>query len=304
MPSSDSAPYNGDHKLWGKETRAYFRYGWQELRQNREPAEVQQWSEADWRAGETRSPYRVYADTVMNRMIAQEVRQPAQVVDIGCGPGLYAKLFKTITGDYHGVDIENYPQWATTLAQAEAEKWPLQVHFYPVPGEELGTLPIQANFSLSSSALEHVNDPDEVIRGLAAISESGAMGLHIVPGPWSLLSYGKHGWRRFSAARLQQLFEDAGFETVALYRLGGIPSHLLYLGWVTGFEEGLLPLHLTFALFPIYWVYRALSLFHFAGMRTSTLTNPVYSRLLKWALKLDSFLPKMAVGYAILVKRK
>jgi SAM-dependent methyltransferase len=302
MPSLDSAPFNGDHKLGGPATRAYFRYGWGELRRQQEPPGVQQWTTHDWQPGEARSPYRVYADTLMRHIIAQYAQPPAQVVDIGCGPGLYAKLFKAIAGDYHGVDIEDYPQWAATLAQAESENWPLQVHFYPLPGEELGTLPLQATFSLSSSALEHVNDPDAVIRGLAQISQPGAYGLHIVPAPWSLLSYGKHGWRRFSAQRLQELFAQAGFETVALYRIGGLPSHLLFLLWVTGLEEGLLPMHLTFGRMP-HLLNRAFSLFRFSGMRTSALTNPLYSRLLRWALYLDSYLPTMAVGYAILVKR-
>ena len=37
MPSIDSAPYNGDDKLYAKESRAYYRYGWGEIKAGREP---------------------------------------------------------------------------------------------------------------------------------------------------------------------------------------------------------------------------------------------------------------------------
>jgi SAM-dependent methyltransferase len=303
MPSPDSAPYSGDVKLDGKQSRAYFLYGWQEIKTNREPAGVQQLIPASPTAGDSRSPFRVYADSLMQQITAQHVPSPAAIIDIGCGQGLYAHLFKDFPGVYHGVDVVEYPQWEAVRQQAAAENWSLKVQFYQMPAEQLEQLDITANFSLSSSALEHVDDPQAVIAGLAKRSAPGSYGLHIVPAPWSLLSYGKHGWRRFSAERLKALFENAGFETVALYRLGGIPTTGLQYIWMMGLEEGLALQSVTLYALPSI-IYRAASALRFQQVRTNRWTGAIYRVLLRASLKADRYLPWMVTGYGIVVRRK
>lgn len=299
MPSRDSAPYNGDDKLLGKESRAYFLFAWREIRANREPAGVEQAQpDLQLKPDDSRSPYRVYADTLMTRYIRQ-LADPIRVLDMGCGKGVYAGFFAGHQGEYHGVDAFKYPEWAQ-VATSQGE---LKIQFHHSRGEQVGELPIRANFTLSSSSLEHVDDPDAVVRGLAARSEQGAFGLHIVPAPWSLMTYGKHGWRRFSAERLKDLFEAAGFETLQIYRLGGLPSQVFHFFWISIFEEGLGVQNITLSALPFFF-YRALSVFRYSGMRTNPILAPLYRVGLRLALRLDRFLPLGAVGYAIVVQRK
>jgi SAM-dependent methyltransferase len=302
MPSSDSAPFNGDDKLHAKESRAYFRYGWQEIKAGREPDDLplQQAGFAPLQKRDARSPYRVLADTLMQQVIDEFLATPATIVDIGCGPGLYAQLFKDRAGHYHGVDVVDYPQW--DAARQSAQGWPLDVDFHPIPAEEVGSLNIQADFSLSSSALEHVNDPDAVARGLAQIMKPGSYGLHIVPAPWSLLTYGKHGWRRFSAKRLKTMFEEAGFECVRIVRLGGTASTLLHFLWITGLQDGAALQNATLSGLP-YILYRINSLIRFPGARTNRISNAIYRPLLRWALRIDVRFRKMPSGYAIVIEK-
>ena len=236
----------------------------------------------------------------MDDIIAEFVPTPATIVDIGCGPGLYAQLFKDRAGTYHGVDVVDYPQWED--ARREAASWPLDVQFHATPAEQVGSLDIQADFSLSSSALEHVDDPDAVARGLAQVMRPGSYGLHIVPAPWTLMTYGKHGWRRFSAARLKSLFEDAGFTCVRMYRLGGMPSTLLHLMWITGLQDGAALQNVTLSALP-FMLYRINSVIRFPGARTNRAANVVYQTLLKSMLGFDNVLPKMPSGYAIVIAR-
>lgn len=301
MPSPDSAPYNGDHKLRAKEARAYYLYGWREIKNNREPMGVEQVDAPPPRSDDSRSPYRVYADALMEALIPRYVAEPLVAVDIGCGGGAYARLFKDFRGVYHGVDVLDYPKWE--MVRQEAAHWPLKVEFHQLPAEQLAALPVQVTFSLSSSSLEHIDDPHAAVCGLAERSTPGSYGLHIVPAPWTLLTYGRHGWRRFSAEALKALFEEAGFECVKLYRLGGVPSTLLHFLWIACLEEGGGLQNITLSALP-FILYRANSLIRFKGARTSRLTAPLYRALLRLALRLDRFFPKMASGYAILIRRK
>lgn len=301
MPSTDSAPHNGDLNLRGRAAREYYAYGWREIRAGREPGDITQATPDAIGPADARSPFRVYTDAILRDAIARHVTAPADVVDIGCGRGGHARLFKRFAGTYHGLDVHEYPEW--NAVRRESADWPLAVRFHRMAGEAVGSLDLRVSFSLSSSALEHVDDPEAVVRGLAARTEPGACGVHIVPGPWSLLTYGQHGWRRFSADRLQALFEQAGFERVAVYRLGGAPSTLLHFLWITGLETGWALQSATLSRLP-FVVYQVARRIRFAGARTSPLTGSLYRALLRLVLRLDPWFPRMPAGYAIVVRRR
>lgn len=291
------APYNGDEKLYAKESRAYLRYGWQELKSNREPAGVIQAQPGAVTQNDSRTPYRNYAEKLMQDTTTQYGPAEPVVLDLGCGTGLYARLFVNRPGEYHGVDVFEYPEWSTFQDDS-----PLKVTFHHLRAEDLNQLDVKVNFSLSSSSLEHIDDPGIAIQHLASLTEPGSYGLHIVPGPWTIFTYGLHGWRRFSAEQLQQLFESAGFECVAIYRLGGLPSTIVHALWVTGLEAGVLFQHLTLSAFP-FILYRINSKLRFAGARTNPITGRIYRVLLRPALWLDRFLPYTAAGYGIVIRR-
>jgi SAM-dependent methyltransferase len=243
----------------------------------------------------------VYADSLMETLIPRYAPRPVTALDIGCGGGSYARYFEGQGGVYHGVDIFAYPTWETV--QKAAQDAPLRVQFHCLPAEQVGGLPIEVDFSLSSSSLEHVDEPQAVIQGLSHLTRDGAYGLHIVPAPWTLLTYGKHGWRRFSSAQLAELFKAAEFEVVDLQRLGGVPSTLFHLLWITGLEDGYALQNLTLSALP-FILYRINSVLCLPNLRAKRWINPLYRALLHLSLRLDPLFPHMACGYAILVRRR
>lgn len=299
-PAGDGAPLNGDGPLTPAERRAYFRNGWREIRED-----------VEWRgtvqatgivaSSDARSPFRVYSDTVLQQTLAELEPPPRDVVDIGCGSGSYARGFKDGEGTYHGVDVVAQAAWRAI--EDEARGWRRAVTFHHMPAEALDTLPVRADFSFSCSALEHVDDPDAVARGIGGCTAPGGYGLHVTPAPWSLLLYGPHGWRRFSSSRLRAMFADAGFDVVRIQRLGGVPSLLLHFIWITGIESGRALDFATGSHLPSI-VSRVLAHVRYQGARTGRVAGAVYTRLLRLAVRLDPFLPRMPVGYAVLVRRR
>ena len=300
MAQAEVSAFNGDHPLTVAERRAYFRHGWHEILEAVEWPGTEQAQASSTLPRDHRSPFRVYSDTILLRTLASLASAPREVIDVGCGSGQYARAFKDGAGTYHGVDIVSSPDWQSV--EALADQWPRAVRFHEAPAERLADLAIRADFSFSCSALKHVDDPEAVARGLAASSVPGAYGLHVTPAPWSLLLYGPHGWRRFSSARLHSLFTDAGFDVLRIYRLGGVPTLVLHFLWITGIESGRL---IDFAVGShLPWsVCRALARVRYQGARTGTIAGALYTRLLRVALRLDRYLPRLPVGYAVLVRR-
>ena len=300
MPAADGAPLNGDEPLTPAQRRAYFRYGRRELGEDRvDGAAVQ--AVARPQRDDDRSPFRVYSDSVVAATLEELAHAPAEIVDIGCGSGLYARWFQRFAAAYHGVDAAPSSEWPALIR--EAQSWRCRVSFHNVAAESLETLALCSDFSLSCSSLEHMADPTAAIRALAASSAPGAVGVHVVPAPWSLVLYGPHGWRRFPSARLRSLFVDAGFDVVRLYRLGGVPSLALHFFWITGLESGRALEFATGAMIPGLLA-KVLARVRVKSARSAGWLRRTYSALLAAALKADPYLPWMPVGYAVVVRRR
>lgn len=228
------------------------------------------------------SPLRVYTYAVATQVLADVLVVPGPVCDLGCGSGGQRRLFEIAGRDsfYVGVDISRHAAWTSQMSSAHS------CQFVQMAAEDLGLASDSLAFTFSSSALEHVPDIHRTSRELARTMRPGAQGLHIVPGVWSLMLYLFHGYRRFSAGGLVDLFQRAGLQVEHVWSLGGIPSFLLHALWITGVETILVQrvLHLKIQL---------------------RKGRPLrfYRWLLAWALRLDPFLPFAPAGYAVLVRK-
>jgi len=230
------------------------------------------------------SPLRAHTSSLSARVVREYLGEAGCICDIGCGLGGHSRLFEGREGRYRyiGVDAIAHPGWSTTMASGAT----MPRHFVRMTAEDLGLASDSLAFTFSSSALEHVANIQRTIGELARTMRSGAYGLHIVPGVWSLILYLFHGYRRFSAGGLVDLFQRAGLQVEHVWSLGGIPSFLLHAFWITGVETILVQRMLGLKI----------------QLRKGRALR-FYSWLLTWALRLDPLLPFAPAGYAVLVRK-
>ena len=228
------------------------------------------------------SPLRVYTHAVSTRVLADNLVMPGPVCDLGCGSGGQSRLFETAerSSFYIGVDIARQACWSSQASSADSRR------FVQMTAEDLGFASDSLAFTFSSSALEHVPNIQRTTEELARAMRPGAYGLHIVSGVWSLFLYLFHGYRRFSAGSLVDLFQRAGLQVERVWSLGGIPSFLLHAFWITGIETILVQ-----------------RVFHLKIQLRKGRALRFYSWLLTWALRLDPFLPFIPAGYAVLIRK-
>ena len=230
------------------------------------------------------SPLRVYTSSLAAQVIQEHLGGTGPICDIGCGSGGHSRLFEGRAGShlYVGVDVISHSSWLSTVVPVST----LPRYFVRMAAEDLGLATDSLAFTFSSSSLEHVPNVQRAVGELARATSPGAFGLHIVPGIWALFLYLFHGYRRFSPRSLADIFEQAGLKVERVWSLGGLPSFLLHLLWITALE--------TFVVRRVLRLGLQLRRGH--GLR-------LYARLLYTALRLDPFLPFAPAGYAVLVRK-
>jgi hypothetical protein len=192
------------------------------------------------------------------------------------------------------VDIKRHPDWHRLQNRTDVRiRW----RFLQMRAEDIGALVPTFNFSVTVTAMEHLQDDAHFAQGLFQVMLPSAYSIHIVPGPWSFFLYGWRSWRRYSAARLVSLFEQAGFEIVETYALGGLPSFLPHLIWISWLETGLLCRIISFGYLPPQT--RRLAI---CGMRQQRTLLRAYAWLLNRAVRMDKQYPDPAYGYAVVIR--
>ena len=292
----------GDGQLTGRQRRRYLLYGLKQIirsagcRVRAEPLALEVNTALKASLRNAPSPLRVYTRAILEHASAH-VGPKGTVCDIGCGSGGQSRFFadRATTHSYLGIDVEGHSSWRLLSGNRDG----LTKRFLQASVVNLGIREESVCFSYSSSALEHVDDVESAARELSRTLQKGSFSLHIVPGPWSLFLFLFHGYRRFSAESLTNLFEGAGLEIVRLWALGGLGSFAMHAVWITCLQTGLV------------WDWFA------AGARRGVAgfsprigermrgarMLPIYCWFLWLALKVDRRLRFPATGYAVLVKR-
>lgn len=159
------------------------------------------------------------------------------ILDFGCGNKPYKDFLKV--SSYIGADL------------ASNTKADLHV----IEGYKLALVDDSVDGIVSTQVLEHVSDPDLVIKEWKRILKNGSVILVTIP-----FMYGAHGlpfdFRRFTKEGITSLFLKEGFILMDSKQFGGIGSYLV-LGiqnWIEG-HPGKLFLLLRLCLSPIYPVY-------------------------------------------------
>jgi SAM-dependent methyltransferase len=256
------------------------------------------------RAAQGDSPLRIYNDERLRRALAPLAGRRLSILDVGCGRGHYVDFFRQagIEGEYLGIDAHPRPDWDRHATASGA----LTVRYQAGPIEDCPLPEGEADFVLSSSALEHFADDRLAARRLFAATRPGGLGLHMVPGLASHLLYGYHGYRRYDEAGLSALFTDAGFEVLGAERQGGPASFLVHVLWIGICESG----HFRQIVHDMLrdggpddaWRRRLVGPW-FPGMRQGR-RLVLYRWLVLAALALDHILPsRLTCGHAVLVRR-
>ena len=223
-------------------------------------------------------------------------------MDRGCGRGDYWQLFEQVgvSGIYIGIDVRTQAHWSAIQGRENASG--IICCFLQAKGEHLCLVPNVLDFAYSSCSLEHIEDDRKAIVRLFDAAKPGSHVLLIVPSSWAHFLYVYHGYRKYSTERLITLCCSAGFEVVQVYALGGLFIFLLHSIWITWLESG----QLFEAVFGARLPARILNLLQkvsYTSMRTQPALRTLYVALLKTCLKLDSVLPLLPAGYAVVAKR-
>jgi SAM-dependent methyltransferase len=127
------------------------------------------------------------------------------LVDVGSGTSPYRRLFANAT---HYVALD--------LAQDRNPNVVVDAQALPIADGA-------ADSVLCSELLEHVTDPDKVVKEIARAIKPGGSFLVTTPMSWNL-HYEPYDFRRYTCYGLWQLLQRHGFEPLETRRIGGLFS--------------------------------------------------------------------------------
>jgi SAM-dependent methyltransferase len=150
---------------------------------------------------------------------------PISIIDLGCGGGFVATLLADagIHGDYLGIDLTPRASWSSRTIGGLRVRF-LQVDIALIPDHQLPA----ADFIVSATALEHIEDDHAAITRLTSRLSPHGMQAHFVPGEAALDLYGPHGWRQYSPRCLRALFPNGD-----IYRYGGPGTNRLHTSLIS-----------------------------------------------------------------------
>lgn len=160
------------------------------------------------------------------------------LVDLGCGDGDYFKkiqLFSQgLVNTYTGIDIFEKENWRKLSSLFD------NIQFKVASMQDIKDhLPVDFNFIISQSALEHFPNDLILFKTLAKIIQSRGkktIQIHLMPAPSCLQIYRYHGIRHYTPRSVGKLVSDyASFSKISLYALGGINCNNLHMSLVNNF---------------------------------------------------------------------
>ncbi len=166
------------------------------------------------------SPY--YIDRLMlyDGIAPRAARLRGRMLDVGCGDRPYERMF---TGVTHYVGIE-HPGPAVNVEEELRTSFARAVGIVDIWGDA-ATLPFpDATFDscFCAEVLEHVPDPDEVVREVHRVLRPGGIALFTVPFAGELHAT-PFDFRRYTSFGIRRLLEDAGLEVDEVAPRGNFP---------------------------------------------------------------------------------
>ena len=163
--------------------------------------------------------------------IQNELGGPIHAFDIGCGTGHYGPRMLSWSGgriaEYVGTDVQVPASWPDDP----------RLTFVRADASTLTTFPPAANFIMSQSTIEHIDDDlrfFQQVRDHVQSRVEPTVQVHLCPSAACLPLYLLHGVRQYTPrtlSRITELFEDS---ELWLFRLGGRACNRLHFRFITG----------------------------------------------------------------------
>lgn len=112
------------------------------------------------------------------RLIAARHVGGGRVVDVGCGKGRLWRVVQPLFGEYHGVDLIEYPEFP---GEGRFHRADLNVSPLPLPDDF-------AEAVVAVGTIEYLENPWSFVRELARVAREGGVVLFSTPNQLSLLS--------------------------------------------------------------------------------------------------------------------
>ena len=236
-------------------------------------------------------------------------RENAHILDLGCGGGEYSAVFHEmgIKGSYLGIDIVRHQNWSG-LKMANC----LRVEHKVFDAEKLGGIGREFDFICAITSFEHFKDDEAVLKGAYRVLKNEGRMLVIVPSHYSILNYGKHGWRQYSKRDIIEVSARAGFRTEKDGEICGFASFLFHLTWYWIFKilkvcfKGIVVIlfggkkeKARRALPRLHYYLDGLMFLHLLTIPGKTL----HKCILLLCSKVDKYLPFCPVGYFVVLKK-
>lgn len=135
-----------------------------------------------------------------------------RLLDVGCGDKPYERLFSDVVSEHVGIDLEQ---------EVSANKLPKKADIYhdiskglPFENETFDTV-------LCTEVLEHIPEPDNLIREVNRILKKGGFLILSAPLVWGLHEEPRD-YYRYTKYGLKYLAEKNGLEVIYIEKRGGI----------------------------------------------------------------------------------
>ena len=184
---------------------------------------------------EPTSPSRIICNMFWNDLdwdlMAQNLKGPLKVIEVGCGSGRYGSIIDGLTSmdSYLGVDINDSHDWQHNSSKV--------ISFKIGSYEDFATHTTDQNLIITQSALEHFNNDLDFFSSIGQYANSKnfpVLSIHLFPSSVGLFKFLLHGIRQYNRRTISDLVSRARPQVPGnLYVLGGWSSNFVHLTAIT-----------------------------------------------------------------------
>jgi 2-polyprenyl-3-methyl-5-hydroxy-6-metoxy-1,4-benzoquinol methylase len=156
------------------------------------------------------------------------------VLDLGCGSGLYGKEIDVATkgalNSYHGIDIQEHEQWR------ECSKLNGKLSYSIAGVEDINKTYNAQGLIISQSVLEHIPNDRKLIEdvcNIAMSTKSRIIQIHLIPSSACYYKYLWHGYRQYTPKNIEKILKNVKNSKCYLIPLGGKKCNKTHIKWIT-----------------------------------------------------------------------